>query len=204
MDGSRGARVAAVVLAGGAGERFEGDQPKLLAPFCGRPLASWAIAAAVGAGLDAVVVVTGAIDLAPLLEELGTGIVAVENTRWREGQATSLLAGIETCRGMDMDAAVIGLADQPLVPAAAWRAVGRATGAPILTATFAGRRRPPVRLHRTIWPMLSSAGDEGARELMGRRPDLVAEVPCEGDPADVDTLEDLQRYDPGSGVAPAH
>ncbi|MGH8980922.1 MAG: nucleotidyltransferase family protein [Acidimicrobiales bacterium] len=196
--------MAAVVLAGGGGARFGGPVAKLLVPFRGRPLASWAIASAVASGLDAVVVVSGAVDLAPLLDELGLDVVVAENPRWPEGQATSLRAGIDACAGLGMEAAVIGLADQPLVPAAAWRAVGRSPvtqGAPILTAVFGGRRRPPVRLHRSVWEMVSNRGDEGARELMRRRPDLVGEVLCDGDPADVDTLEDLQRYDPGSGAA---
>lgn len=199
--GGGAARVAAVVLAAGGGERFDGPVPKLLAPFGGRPLAAWAICAAIEASLDAVVVVTGALDLSPALSECGADVIVVENTRWREGQATSLRAGLDSCALRGMDVAVVGLADQPLVPASAWRAVGLAESAPIVTATFGGRRRPPVRLHRSVWPLAASMGDEGARELMRRRPELVGEAPCEGDPADVDTLEDLQRFDPGSGAA---
>lgn len=194
-------RVAAVVLAGGAGERFEGPVPKLLAPFGGRPLAAWAIGAAIDASLDAVVVVTGSVDLSPVLAGWEAEVVVEENARWREGQATSLRAGLDVCEHLGMDAAVVGLADQPLVPSSAWRAVGHAAGGPVVTATFGGRRRPPARLHRSVWTMVAETGDEGARELMRRRPELVVEVPCEGNPADVDTLEDLRRYDPGSGAA---
>jgi molybdenum cofactor cytidylyltransferase len=182
--------VAAVVLAAGGGTRFEGADHKLLAEFRGRPLVSWALAAATGADLDEVAVIVGAVDLSAYVPE---GIRVIENADWASGQASSLQVAVSWASERQHEAVVVGLGDQPLVPSSAWAAVA-ASASPIAVATFGGERRPPVRLDRSVWSLLPTTGDEGARVLMKERPDLVREVVCEGQPADIDNEEDLTRW----------
>ena len=186
--------VAAAVLAAGEGRRFEGETHKLLAPFRGRPLIQWAVLAADEAGFDQLYVVTGAVDVRHAVEDaVGDRATVVENGAWAEGQATSLRAAVDRAAADGHRALVVGLGDQPLVPAGAWRSVGAAAG-PIVTATFDGARRPPVKLEASVWEEIPSAGDEGARSLLKRRPELVSELPCRGNAVDIDTLEDLRRW----------
>jgi molybdenum cofactor cytidylyltransferase len=182
--------VAAAVLAAGAGSRFTGHVHKLLAPFRGRPLVLWAVEQALAAGLDETIVITGAAAVEALLP---AAVAVVPNPDWEQGQATSLQAAVAYSRAVGHDAIVVGLADQPLIPSSAWVAVAGAGGA-LAVATYGGQRGNPVRVGAEAWDLLPQAGDAGARILMAERPELVTEVACVGNPADVDTLEDLERW----------
>jgi len=181
---------AGILLAAGGGSRFEGPEHKLLSEFRGRPLVCWALSAVTAGGFDEVAVIVGAVALGSLVP---AGVSVIENADWATGQASSLQAAMSWAGARDHGAIVIGLGDQPLVPASAWTAVA-SEPSPIAVATFGGQRRPPVRLAREVWPLLPAVGDEGARVLMGERPDLVREVVCEGQPADIDNKEDLHRW----------
>jgi molybdenum cofactor cytidylyltransferase len=183
--------VIAVVLAAGGGSRFGGSTHKLLASLDGRTIVEHAVGAALHA-LGAAIVVAGAVPL-PRSITSDRRVRLVDHRGWADGQATSLRAAIRAADRSDTEAVVVGLGDQPGIPPEAWRAVDGST-APIAVATYAGLRRNPVRLHRSVWSSLPDTGDEGARSLFRLRPDLVEEVPCTGSPDDIDTLEDLLRW----------
>ncbi len=182
--------VAGVILAAGGGSRFAAEDHKLRAEFRGRPVVSWVIDAALESGFNQLYIVTGAVELDDLVPH---GVSVVHNPDWAEGQSTSLLAGVRAAEADGHEAIVVGLGDQPLVPTAAWRSVGASAGV-IVVATFEGERRPPVRLSSAIWSDLPAEGDLGARTLMSQRPELVSEIPCRGNPVDIDTVEDLRQW----------
>jgi CTP:molybdopterin cytidylyltransferase MocA len=181
---------AAVVLAAGSGSRFRGAGHKLLAPIGGSTLIEAALRPALEAGLDEVIVVTGAVDLdRQLLPEVTVAV----NEAWRAGLASSLRVACAVASTHGHDAIVVGLGDQPGLPGEAWRSLA-ASGYPIAVATYDGRRGHPVRLSSEVWPLLPVSGDAGARTVISLRPELVGEVPCRGRPADIDTVEDLDRW----------
>lgn len=199
--------VSAILLAAGGGSRFGGG--KLLANFGGRPLVLAALDALAEAPVVETVVVLGteAGEMRRICEPYEVRIV--ENAEWERGQSTSVLAGLRAL-GEEVRAAVVLLGDQPLVRA---EAVGRLVaayeeGAKVAVATYGGRRRNPVLFSREVWPLLEEelTGDEGARSVLQRHPELVVEVACDGvgDPADVDTRADLRRMEEMRGSAVAY
>jgi molybdenum cofactor cytidylyltransferase len=181
-----------VLLAAGGGSRFDGSTHKLLALLGGVPVFRRSLDNLVAAGFDHVLVITGAVEL----DIDDPGVTILHNAAWLFGQASSLQIAVAAAREHGSDSMVVGLADQPFVPASAWRAIaGAKSSSPIVVATYVGVRGPnPVRLHRSVWSDLPTDGDEGARPLMRLHPDWIDEVACEGSAADIDTLEDLGSW----------
>jgi nicotine blue oxidoreductase len=183
-------RVGGVLLAAGEGKRL--GTPKALVEVGGRRLVDRGVELLAEGGATPVVVVTGAVDVDV------TGVITVHNPDWATGMGSSLVAGLQalpvTCA-----AAVVALADQPLVGVASVERLIAAfgAGAGVAVATYQGRPRNPVLLARRHWPEVleSAAGDAGARAFMRAHPDLVTRVECgdTGSPDDVDTPEDLVR-----------
>ena len=192
---SRGG-VSAILLAAGAGSRFGGG--KLLAKLNDMPLVEHVLVALEASPVDKIVVVVGA-DAKRLREVCEPyGFRIVENPEWTRGQSTSVRAGLRAL-GPEARAAVVLLADQPLVGADAVKRLVEAFegGAKVAVAAYGGEPRNPVLFSREVWPLLEAelSGDEGARPFLRRHQDLVTRVPCDevGDPVDVDTAEDLRR-----------
>ncbi len=158
--------IGAVVLAAGAATRFGAPKQKLLLPAVLEHVR----------GLDEVVVVSGAYDLEG----------AIRCADWERGPGASLRCGLEAL-GEDVEAAVVVLADGPsLAPAAIDRVVAdwRASGEPVVAASYGGERGHPLLVGRAAW---GDVPDEGLRALPARL------VPCDdlGEPGDVDYPSDL-------------
>lgn len=188
-----------VLLAAGAGSRFAGPTHKLLHVLPdGRTVSAHAIDHAVEADVGPVLVVTGAVEVS-----IPAGVSTLHHAGWGDGQATSLAAAIDHADRLGVTHVLLALADQPGIPAEAWRRIARYEEVPIgghgdeviVVASYDGRRGPhPVRLHRSSWPLLPRTGDDGARSLIRDQAHLVREVACPGSAADIDTLEDVTRW----------
>jgi nicotine blue oxidoreductase len=185
-------RVAGILLAAGDGSRL--GQPKATVELAGSTLAERGVALLRDGGTDPVIVVTGAVPV-----EL-PGVVSVHNPDWVTGMGSSLVTGLRALAGGGATAAVIALADQPLVGAEAVRRLiaAHARGATVVVAAYNGKPRNPVLIDRVHWPAvaeLAAGEDAGARPFLRAHPDLVTLVECgdTGSPADIDTAQDLAQ-----------
>ena len=183
--------VAGILLAAGDGSRL--GRPKATVELAGSTLAERGVALLRDGGTEPVIVVTGAIPV-----EL-PGVVTVQNPDWLTGMGSSLATGLRALASSDAVAAVIALADQPLVgPEAVRRLIAAyAAGATVAVAAYDGKPRNPVLIAAVHWPRVIdlATGDAGARPFLRAHPDLVTPVECgdTGSPDDIDTPEDLAR-----------
>ena len=185
------------MLAAGRGLRFGGEAPKLPLELGGRALVLRAVDAARTSGLAPIVVVVSDDRVATVLgADVESGdLQLVRNDAPDRGISSSLQVALRALEpDSSVEAAVVGLADQPLVGGEAYRRVASAYdgGAQLAVATYAGVRGNPVLVGRAHWDeALELGGDAGARVLLRRHG--AVEVPCDGtgEPTDVDTPEDL-------------
>lgn len=192
-------KTAALILAAGESRRF--GAPKQLADWRGRPLLEYVAGrAAEWPRVDEVYAVLGA-DAERIMERVDlSGVTVIENLDWREGIASSLRAGLDALLGdREAGAALVVLADQPMVPASAVDRLfeaRRRSGRPVILPRYRFVRGHPVLLDRWLWPRLVAGleGDQGARNLFLAHPEWVEEVTIGEDaPRDIDTREDLRR-----------
>jgi len=194
----KGRRIAAVILAAGQSTRMGGPN-KLLAEIGGRPLVRIAAEEALASRARPVIVVTGhqrekveaALD--------GLPVQRVHNPDFADGLSTSLRAGLAALPD-DVDGAVVCLGDMPQVRShlvdRLIAAFDPERGALVVVPTIDGKRGNPVVWSRRFFPeLMALEGDVGARNLIGRYPEAVAEVPLTDTAAlvDVDTPEALVK-----------
>jgi molybdenum cofactor cytidylyltransferase len=190
----KGRNVAALVLAAGRSSRMGGPN-KLLAEIGGRPLVRIAVEEALGSRARPIFVVTGHQRERVEAALKGPPVTLVHNPHFADGLGTSLKAGIAALPA-EADGVIVCLGDMPQVDAALIDRLIAAFdpdhGALVVMPTIDGKRGNPVVWARRFFPdLMAVEGDVGARHLIGRYAEAVAEVPVAGNAAltDIDTPE---------------
>jgi molybdenum cofactor cytidylyltransferase len=195
IEGNRNVEV--IVLAAGRSTRMDGPN-KLLAELEGKKLVRIATEQALASKASGVIVVTG--HQADLVEQAlaGLDVKFVRNQEFAAGLASSVKAGIAAVPA-DADGAVICLGDMPLIDASLIDRLiddfAADRGHLIVVPVAGGRRGNPVLWSRRFFQELMTLdGDVGARHLIAKHSEAVAEVAVEGEGAflDIDTPQALE------------
>jgi molybdenum cofactor cytidylyltransferase len=188
--------VVAIILAAGRSTRMGGPN-KLLAELDGRKLVRIATEQALASKASDVIVVTG--HQAELVEQALAGLKVrfVRNPDFAGGLASSVKSGIVAVPAT-ADGAIICLGDMPLIDAhlidRLIDAFAPDRGQLIVVPVTDSRRGNPVLWSRRFFDELMTLdGDVGARHLIAKHGEAVAEVAVEGQGAflDIDTPEAL-------------
>jgi molybdenum cofactor cytidylyltransferase len=194
----KGRRIAAIVLAAGRSTRMGGPN-KLLAEIGGKPLVRIAAEQALASKARPVVVVTGHQHDKVEAALHGLDLRFTHNPNFAEGLSTSVRAGLAALP-TDADGVIVCLGDMPQVTAPLIDKLTTAfdpeKGALVVIPVIDGKRGNPVVWARRFFPELMAIdGDVGARHLIGRYPEAVAEVALTDTAAlvDVDTPDALVK-----------
>jgi CTP:molybdopterin cytidylyltransferase MocA len=164
-------QVVGLLLAAGAGRRMGGPKA-LIRDDDGTSWLLRSIGVLRDGGCAGVTVVVGADADAVRGLVADEKVDVVEATRWAEGMAASLRAGLRSLVGSDAIAACVHLVDLPDVGATVVSRVIAAadpvTPDALVRATYSGRPGHPVLIGRDHWtPIAAGAvGDRGARTYL--------------------------------------
>jgi molybdenum cofactor cytidylyltransferase len=190
-------RYAAVVLAAGKSSRMAPHNKLLVADRTGKPMIARVVDNVLSSGARPIVVVTG--HMAAEIEQAlrGRPVRFVHAPDYADGLSASLKAGIAAVPP-ESAGAVVCLGDMPLVTG---RMIDRLLAAHdpdegrlIVLPTHQGKQGNPILWDRRFFPeILEASGDQGARFLVARHMEAVAEVPMEEDGVlrDFDTPDSL-------------
>jgi molybdenum cofactor cytidylyltransferase len=199
-DGNR--NVAAIILAAGRSTRMGGPN-KLLAELGGKKLVRIVTEQALASKASGVIVVTGhqAAEVEKSLQ--GLKVKFVRNPDFAAGLASSVKAGIAAVPG-NADGAVVCLGDMPLIDAhlidRLIEAFAPDRGHLIVVPVSDRKRGNPVLWSRRFFnELMTLDGDIGARHLIAKHSEAVAEVAVEGHGAflDIDTPQALEAAQRG-------
>ncbi len=127
-------------------------------------------------------------------------VTVVINEQWKNGQLSSLIAGLNAIDESKTDGVLIWPVDHPLVSGIVIDELINAfenDNDKIIIPRYQGKRGHPVIFPKSLFDDLRSAPlDEGARSVVHRNEDLVYEVETsdEGVLLNIDTPEDYKKF----------
>ncbi|HSG18271.1 MAG TPA: selenium cofactor biosynthesis protein YqeC [Anaerolineae bacterium] len=201
-------RVTAVVLAAGQSKRM--GRTKQMLPWGETTVLGQTLTNLTGSLVHDVLVVTGHESSAAETVAAELGLATIYNPQYADGEMISSLQMALRSMPANRSAALVILADQPMVKTdtinrlmiAYWQGRGR-----LVAPEYQGRRGNPVLIDSRYFPeLLTLPSDSAPRTLLRRHPAALFHLPVD-DPAvlrDLDRPDDYQRWRPGKRDAGEH
>ncbi|NLI15236.1 MAG: nucleotidyltransferase family protein [candidate division Zixibacteria bacterium] len=188
--------IAGVILAAGEGKRI--GHTKGLVKADGVTFLERVVECLKAADCKPILVVGGADYDDIKLEALRLGVGIAHNTRWKDGQFSSLKVGLTHLK-MNVCGAVISLVDHPFVKAESYQDLinaFRRFPQRIVMPVYRHQRGHPVVIPRAIIREIIEAGDDlTLKDIIGNHENMTIMHRCD-DPGvlqDIDTMDDLMK-----------
>ncbi len=193
--------IAAIVLAAGQSKRM--GQAKMLLPWHGSTVLGQVISCFATAGLDEILVVTGAERerVTALVDQLAQAypVRAIHNPAFEAGEMLSSIQCGLAQLSSGVQAALIGLGDQPQMEIATVQgllAAEAAGAAPIIVPSYRMRRGHPWLVRRELWAEIAALrSPQTARDFLNDHPNEIEyfRVDTPTVHQDLDTPEEYDR-----------
>ena len=186
--------IGIVVLAAGASARM--GEPKQQLLYKGETLLQHAVNAALATGCQPVVVVLGANTGLYIPEQTDNAVSTVFNPDWQEGLSSSIRTGLSAllASAPQAEGVIFMVCDQPYVEASLLNSLVHtktASGKGIVACQYRDTLGTPVLFSKAYFDeLLYLRGKEGAKKLLFRHSEDVADIPFTLGAVDIDTPED--------------
>jgi len=189
---------SAIILAAGSSSRM--GQSKQLVSIEGETLLQKTINTVTQVGATKTIVVVGANHQAVKNSSNTARVEFAYNQQWENGIGSSLKYGLNHALAQfpEMEAAMFLVCDQPLLNREHLRKMLETfdhTKSLIVASFYSGRNGVPVLFHKSLFQQLLTIDDgEGAKRIIEQNPALVKSVDFPDGAVDLDTPEDLEKF----------
>jgi molybdenum cofactor cytidylyltransferase len=185
-----------IILAAGGSSRL--GNIKQLLPFNGKTLLQHVIDEATKAGVQPIIVITGANATRVSASIAASKVNILVNEDWQEGMASGIVAGVHKIVSLSdsIKKIIIAVCDQPFVTSGLFEQLDQMqnkSGKPIVACSYADTIGTPALFSIKYFDqLLTLKGDEGAKKILKSNRDDVATIDFPKGEIDIDTQKDYE------------
>ncbi|MFC6095366.1 NTP transferase domain-containing protein [Flavobacterium qiangtangense] len=185
-----------LILAAGNSSRL--GQPKQLLQFNGKSLLSHVVSQALEI-TQAVVIVTGSKNDEIEKEIHDLKALVMENQNWQDGMGSSINGGLKKLLDNfpTIETVIISVCDQPFIKASVFSELiskQKDSQKGIVASAYSNTLGTPVIFAKKYFPeLIALSGNEGAKKLLDKFKEDVAQISFEKGAIDIDTIEDYEQ-----------